>query len=469
MGNQDKVTRGFATSVSPLVADLLKADSRELPPALTSVGEHPVSQVPVSFDRYFEPDFARLEKERLWKKSWQFACREEDIPNVGDRVPYTVGSQSFMIVRSGENEFRAFYNSCLHRGTRLCDGQSSGERVRCPFHAWEWNLDGSLHNIPSAWDFPQVQAERYTLPQVKLATWGGFIFINPDPQAAPLEQSLGVLPEHFKAWGPEAHFTAIHVSKRVRANWKTVMEAFLEAYHVIETHTDAMPFTGDASTQYDIWDSGSSHISRLYTPLGVPSPHLGEQASTQEAVDWTFRAFAMGMDPSIPVPTFDASSTQSGRTQIAEWRRQMFAAAFGCDLSKWPDAFLVDTIQYHMFPNFCPWLGDGLPLVYQFLPLGDNPDESVMNVRLMAPVPASGPRPPSAPVIEIDFDSAFSSVPQFGVLSHIFDQDMINLPKIQLGLKAASTDRAQATLGRYQESRIRYFHDVLDKVLGIAR
>jgi len=469
MGNQAEMIRGFSTEVSPLVAELLRSDTRKLTPALLASGSCPVSERPVPFDRYHTPEFAKLEKDHLWMKTWQFACREEDIPEVGDRVPYSVGSLSFFVVRSSTNEFRAFYNACLHRGTRLCDGLSSGEHVRCPFHAWQWKLDGELDSVPSAWDFPHVDKDSYRLPEVKVGCWGGFIFINPDLDAEPLEKALGVLPEHFASWAPEAHYTVLHVRKLVRANWKATMEAFLEAYHVIETHSDALPFTGDASTQYDIWDDGSAHISRLYTPLGVPSPHLGDQASIQEATDWTFRAFSMGMDPSIPVPSFDPTHEHSGRAQIAEWRRQMFSAATGQDFSDWPDAYFVDTIQYFMFPNFCPWLGEGLPLVYQFLPNGENPSEAQMSIRLLAPVPKDAQRPPSAPIIEIAFDADFSSVPEFGVLSHIFDQDMVNLPKIQLGLRAAAQAHQQAALGRYQESRIRHFHDVLEQTLGLSQ
>jgi phenylpropionate dioxygenase-like ring-hydroxylating dioxygenase large terminal subunit len=466
-GDELAVVRGFSSKASPLASELIKGDTRTAPPGLLATGSYvsPGKKVPLS--RYYDRAFAKFEQEKLWKKVWQFACREEDIPAVGDRIPYTVGETSFMIVRTGASEFRAFYNACLHRGTRLCDGLSSGESVRCPFHAWEWNLDGSLKNIPSRWDFPQVKTSEYSLPEAKVGTWGGFIFINPDLNAAPLSASLGILAEHFKTFEPEQRFTAFHISKKVRANWKVVLEAFLESYHVVETHSDALSFTGDASTQYDIWDDGKGHISRLITPSAVPSPHLGDEASIANAVNATFQAFALAM-PGVPVPTFDASSQLSGRAQVAEWRRQMMGVGLARDFSSVPDSSMIDSIQYYMFPNFCPWYGEGLPLVYQFLPYGDDPNESVMNVRLTAPVPGGGaPRPPSAPIRHIGFDEAFNTAPEIGLLSIIFDQDMSNLPRIQAGLKAAEEGRAVTTLGRYQEQRIRHFHDVLSATLGL--
>lgn len=465
-GDNSKIMRGFGTSVSPLVPELHRNDAGLVSEELRSDGNYLPQEKKIPLSRYYDPAFAELERERLWKKVWQFACREEDIPNVGDRLPYNVGTLSFIILRSGPNEFRAFNNACLHRGTQLCDGQGSGETLRCPFHAWEWKLDGSLHNIPNRWDFPQVADAQYKLPEAKVGTWGGYIFINPDPNAGPLEDVLGVLPDHFKRAPAEDRFTAFHLSKKVRANWKVVQEAFLEAYHVVETHSDSLPFTGDASTKYDIWTDGKAHISRLITPLGIPSPHLGEEASTEIAGNMTFAAFAMAM-PGVPVPKVNLDSSLNPRAQIAEWRRQMMTAALGRDFSSWADSMLVDSIEYHVFPNFCPWFAEGLPLVYQFLPYGDDPNVSIMNVRLTAPLPAGDVRPPSAPIMELDFDEPFSSKPDIGLLSVIFDQDMSNLPRVQLGLKAAADKHAFATFGLYQEQRIVHFHEVLEKQLGI--
>lgn len=466
-GDQANVTRGVGSKVSPLVSGLLAADTGKVPEGLLQPGNYLPSSKTIPLARYYDPAFAELERERLWKKVWQYACREEDIPEVGDRYRYDVGTLSWMIVRSAPDQIRAFANSCLHRGTRLCDANGWAESIRCPFHAWEWNLDGSLKNIPSRWDFPQVQSDGYRLPEAKVATWGGFVFINPDPQAGALEPALGVMPAHFKSWQPENRFTAFHLRKLVRANWKTTMEAFLESYHVVETHPESLGFTGDASTQYDIWDDGQGHISRLFTPSAVPSPHLGDDASIEQAANMAFQAFALAM-PGVPVPKFDPASPLPARAQVAQWRRQMMGAGLNRDFSDYCDAAMIDSIEYHMFPNFCPWYGDGLPLVYQFLPYGDNPNESVMSVRLTAPVPGGGaPRPPSAPIRHLGFDEPFNTAPEIGLLSMIFDQDMSNLPKVQAGMKAAGAGREFVTLGRYQEQRILHFHEVLEKKLGL--
>jgi len=456
------IQRGASTTASPLVRDLLQRDTKIVEPAILRTGSALPDSKPVPARRYTDPAYAELEHEHIWSKSWQVVGREEDLPEIGDRKPYVAGRLSYIIIRSGADEFKALANSCLHRGNQLCAAASSGEQIRCAFHGWTWNLDGSLAHVPSRWDFPNVADEAFRLPEAKLARWGGFLFINPDPDAAPLEQSLGVITTDFRDQDARDRFTIVHARKKVRANWKVVLEAFLEAYHVIETHSDSMGFTGDASTQYDIFDNGISHVSRLITPLGVPSPHLNDTVSARQAGEYAAFAFGMAM-PGVALPTITSDAT--ARSEVAAWRRATLGAAFGHDFSDASDSYMLDSIQYYMFPNFCPWLGEGLPLSYQFTP-GATPDESVMEIRFTAPLPASGQRPPPAEMIELDFDTKLSSVPQFGVLAHVFDQDFSNLPTIQAGLRTAWAHNGVCTLGRYQESRIQHLHDVLESIIG---
>ena len=459
--------QGMSSRVSPLTSDLLAQDSRPLPPGLKMVGNHSPEARPIPFSRYTDPAFARLETERLWTKTWQVTCRTEDIPEIGDRVPYDAGSGlSLIIVRSGANEFKAFYNACRHRGTRLVNAPSSGDAIRCPFHGWQWKPDGELKSVPCRWDFNGISGNSHDLKEVQVGVWEGFIFVNPDPGAAPLKESLGVLPLAFEGRGHAGRFTFAHVSKKIRANWKTVLEAFLESYHVVETHADSTPFTGDANTAYDVWDTGAGHISRLITPSAVPSPHLGDEASTQVAADGVAAFFAMAM-PGVPLPTFDTSKGNA-RAQLAEWRRGLMKMGLGLDYSGHSDSELIDSTQFHMFPNFGVWFGEGLPLLYQFLPHGDNPNESVFNVRLTVPLSAGGVRPPAAKINHLDFDDYFSDkAPEFGALAHIFDQDLSNLPYIQMGMHSAAPDAAHLTLGRYMEQRIQYFQNVLGRQLGV--
>jgi nitrite reductase/ring-hydroxylating ferredoxin subunit len=95
----------------------------------------------IPYDRYFDPKYVELEVENIWKKEWQIACREEDIPEIGDRISYDIVNMSFLVVRTGANEFKAFYNSCPHRARKLCEHQGKGDSIQCGFHGWTFGLD----------------------------------------------------------------------------------------------------------------------------------------------------------------------------------------------------------------------------------------------------------------------------------------------------------------------------------------
>jgi phenylpropionate dioxygenase-like ring-hydroxylating dioxygenase large terminal subunit len=144
-------------------------------------------------ERYTSREWQAAEYERLWPRVWQMACRVEELPEVGDFVEYTIGDQSILVVRESPESLRAFHNSCLHRGTRLCTGAgNTGEQLLCRFHGWAYNLDGSIREVPDAHDFaPEcvVRAD-LKLPEVHVDTWGGFVFINMAENPEPLLEFL---------------------------------------------------------------------------------------------------------------------------------------------------------------------------------------------------------------------------------------------------------------------------------------
>lgn len=458
----NSIQKGASTGPSPLYDELLRRDSRAPHPALLETGEFVGSGGPVPRSRYYDPAFAVLEKEHIWKKCWQYVAREEDLPEVGDRVSYDVAGMSFMIVRDGEDSFRAFYNSCLHRGTRLCDGVAGGEQIRCPFHGWTWDLDGTMREITSSWDFPGVEASKSSLPEVKLSRWGGNIFINPDPHAKPLESALGILVDHFKDYDFENRWTAVRLRKKIRGNWKNAMEAFLEGWHLSETHGQAQAWNGDSASQYDIWEDDDAQISRAITPSAVPSPELGEHADPRRAVIEMIRSVT---PPGVDLPDF-ASIDVLDRAFAAEWRRKMMTMMTGLDVSHQSDTEMVDAIQYFMFPNFFPWFAEGAPLFYQFLPYKDDPNACTMEIRLLMPLPADGIRPPVAPMQELDFDDTLQDRQcGFGLFDEVFDQDMNNIPLVQLGLQCGS-DTKHVVFSTYQECRLQAFHARLARLVG---
>ena len=195
---------------------LLDADTHEVPAVLRMQNPFWVGSDDKPVSRYTSRDFHDLEKEKLWKRTWQMACREEDIPDVGDTIVYDITDMSFLVVRSAPDRIQAYWNACLHRGRILKEFDGHVDELRCPFHGYCWNLDGSLKQVPAAWDFPQVEPDQFHLPEVQVGTWGGFVFINPDTDAEPFADHAKGLDEQFERWPLDRRYKQAHVAKIVR-------------------------------------------------------------------------------------------------------------------------------------------------------------------------------------------------------------------------------------------------------------
>ncbi|MEE2776093.1 MAG: aromatic ring-hydroxylating dioxygenase subunit alpha [Acidobacteriota bacterium] len=427
--------------------ELLDQDTRSIPEVLRSCSPLSSEEQTVGVERYFSPEFHQLEMERVWKRAWQMACREEEIPEVGDHTVYDIGLMSILVVRSAVDRIQAFHNVCLHRGRRLRDFEGRSAEIRCPFHGWTWQLDGSLAEVPCRWDFPSVHRDDYHLPELRVGLWGGFVFVNMEADAEPLESYLGALPEHFERWPLEKRYKESHVAKVLDCNWKIAQEAFMEAYHVITTHPQLLAGIGDANSQYDCWEN----FSRAITPNMTPSPHVVDATSEQDMLD---SATGRSLDSAAAVEVAEGKTARSTLAQLSRMRLQATVP----DTAELSDAEMVDSFYYTLFPNFHPW-GAYNRICYRFRPLGDNPRRSIMEVMYLAPF--RGKRPPPAPVHWLGEDEDWTHAPELGLLARVFNQDTINLPQVQRGVESSATGRV--TLARYQESKLRHFHQLLDR------
>ena len=406
----------------------------------------------VSRDRYWSPEWHAREVAGVWRTVWQVACRDEDIPEVGDHIVYDIADDSLVVVRTSPDQIKAFHNSCLHRGITLRDRSGRVPRFVCPFHGFTWSLAGELVEVPAAWDFPQIHRPDWTLPEAHVGHWGGFVFVNMAADPEPLIDYLEVLPEEFAFRPLDERWTSAHVAKVVPCNWKIALEAFAEAFHVMRTHPQALPFTGDANSQYDVWP-GVRHVSRMINLLGIPSPHLNNPD-------------VAAIDKALAIREFDDVRPEhvSSRQFAAQQHRRHYEARYGADLSSYSDVEILDAVQYHVFPNWSPWAGVGQPIQYLWRPNGNDPESSIMEVRYLSPLPACGGRPPAAPLRVLDPDEPWSGARELGKNGPVFDQDGANFARLQRGVKAG---RKGNTYSVYQESKIRHFHRTLDHYVGV--
>ncbi len=445
----------------PSTQDIIAKDKVGAPTWVRSESYQYMGSEDISKDRYIDPAYARREYDNLWTRTWQFACREEHIPEVGDYYVYDIGRNSFIVTRTGENEVKAFYNACLHRGTKLRPSNTEGcaSEFTCPFHGWTWNLDGSLKKATCDWDFPHVKAAEFGLPEAKVELLAGFVFINMDENAPPLAEYLGdEFMGHLDAWKMENRYIYGHVAKVIPANWKLTMEAFMEAYHVIETHPQVAVSNADANSQYDTY---GEHVNRFISSLGVLSPHLRGQYTEQDVLD----QFTVGDSSFLGGADRKLKEGETARQRMADMMREMFESATNSDLSGVSDAELLDCFSYTVFPNTFLFAGISLPMVYRFRPVADDHRKCLYEVFFLRPVPKDGNRPEPAECVMLEEHQSFKEAegmdPGFG---EILDQDTENLLLQQQGLEASA--KPGITLGNYQEIRVRHFEQTVDKYVA---
>ena len=190
-------------------------------------------------ERYFDPDFYQMEVDLLWPRVWQMACRLEEIPKPHDFVEYQILDQSIVVVRTEDLGVRAFQNTCRHRGVRVAEGRGTCESgFICPFHGWCYGPDGKNTFVTQSKTFAEhnLQPEDLDLTPVRCEVWGGCAWINLDDDAPPLRQCIEPFATILDAWKVESMRAEWWYACRLPVNWKLAEEAFMEQYHVIETH-----------------------------------------------------------------------------------------------------------------------------------------------------------------------------------------------------------------------------------------
>jgi choline monooxygenase len=189
---------------------------------------------------YTSESFFQREIERIFMKAWNFIGRADRIPDPGDYFTLDFASVPIVVVRGKDGEVRAFANSCRHRGSIVAVGEGNCRAFKCPYHSWAYALDGKLLSAPQIDQTLDFRFEDYGLVPIRLETWGGFLFLNFDPGAAPLMVWLGDLPDRLSSCAFEKMVCVRRKEYLLDCNWKVYVENAMESYHVATVHRSTL-------------------------------------------------------------------------------------------------------------------------------------------------------------------------------------------------------------------------------------
>jgi phenylpropionate dioxygenase-like ring-hydroxylating dioxygenase large terminal subunit len=371
-------------------------------------------------ERYYDPEFFRLEAEQLWSRTWQMACRLEQIPRPHDYVEYTILDQSIVVVRTDDLGVTAFQNACRHRGVKVADARGTCESgFTCPFHGWCYGPDGKNTFVSKRSSFSEhnLRADDLDLRPVRCESWGGCAWINLDVGAPPLRSCIEPFATVMDAWKLESMHPEWWYAIRLPVNWKLAEEAFMEQYHVIEAHpqlVDPKRFPPRDPTAFDPRTWLDAEIRYLRT---MNEGMAGMVHASDVRVAEGLRDVELPADPGPAIEAWNLVFNDA----VVRWHREQGHVL--PDLNELEETGMNQPMGY-CFPHFFVLPMYSSASSYRFRPLG--PEDTLMEIWSLTRFP-EGEEPPRLPPPEpweCD-DPRVPPIPQ---------QDFANLPRQQQGL-----------------------------------
>lgn len=216
--------------------------------------------LPATF--YAAPEIHKLEQERIFSKSWQYACHESLLEKPGDYAVTKAGGIPIIITHGRDGELRGFVNVCKHRLHSIAEESGNKPLLQCPYHGWTYGLDGKLKNAPRQEREPNFDCSKISLSPVSVARWDQWVFVNPDPEAESLESVTAEirhltdgLNEELRQYEFQTRF-----EYDMDCNWKIWAENAVECYHCPTLHKSSFGKTYETSPDdYDV-TSGENTI-----------------------------------------------------------------------------------------------------------------------------------------------------------------------------------------------------------------
>ena len=396
-------------------------------------------------ERYYDPDFYQMEVDLLWPRVWQMACRLEEIPQPHDFVEYQILDQSVIVVRTEDLGVRAFQNTCRHRGVRVAEGRGTCETgFICPFHGWCYGPDGkntfvtqsktfAEHNLAAGGPRPHTGAVRRRGEGAHGST--------STRDAPPLRECIEPFATILDAWKVESLRAEWWYACRLPVNWKLAQEAFMEQYHVIETHPQLVipqripPRQGGAVDPQTLVDAELHYLRTMSEGMA------GMVHANDVRVAEGLRDMELPADPKLAMSTWARALNDA----VVAWHRGRGSDI--PDLNELEDQGLNEPMGY-CFPHYFVLPMYSSASSYRFRPLG--PEETMMEIWSLTRFPEGDePETPTPPDLWECDDPRWPPIPA---------QDFSNLPRQQRGLHARGfeymrlSERAEGGIANFERT-----------------
>ena len=412
----------------------------------------------IDTERYISPEFAKLEWERMWTKVWLNAGPLADIPEVGDNFVHEIGRESFIFIRTAEDEVKGYYNICPHRGSRLRPSVGAGhaEQLQCPFHLWTFDIEGQLHTVPDRQHFVNgIPEDKQHLTEVRVDTWGPFVFFNMDDEAESLTDFLGVIPSHLDPY----HFEEYHLVQDYQliwdCNWKFAVDQFAEIYHLPALHPQLIEWWDTAGTPLDVYDGGRHSrqlIRQGYPDGGAWTDEMARRHGYTDKEMITDSQWQQLAAVGIEQDEFEGG-VNDVRPAIIEARRELYEA-MGVDVSALHGEQLIDDYHYMIFPNITLNIGGTSLTYFRARPHPTDTNLCLWDYQTYVRLPEGTPVPPRPATVR----GSAHEVEVFEALA----QDMAQAQIVQ---ESYHSKGFSGILLNSEERRVRAMHYALEQYL----
>lgn len=419
---------------------------------------------PITGDRYTSAEFMKREWDQMWSRIWHVAGRTAELEEAGDYIVHDFMNESVFCVRQEDGSIKAFYNSCRHRGMKLVRDSAAAENFQCPYHGWIWGKDGVLNFAQDADDFPQGNpCGKLKLKELRCATWGGFVWYTMDDQAPELLDYLAPMPEIYKNYPMDTAVRVCWMKIDLETNWKFATDNFSESYHTRTAHPQVPAWIDQDvdSSRHEMYPQGHGRTVQPMRPSlsdrlpdGVPHPF-----------DDLLRFW--DIDPDA-YPDFETKAIQ-GWLDLKAAKKRLWKERGYVHYEYMTDEEITDSPHTVMFPNVTiSFLPDHL-IFFRTEPHPTDPNKCTFDLWCMAfPVAGqkmvesimAGPRPLKEAEMEHRIFDNGRGVPELD--GQIVFQDMMLAEGQQRGMYSRGYEDAYLA---GQETRVRYFHEVLNDYL----